>query len=107
MFLRGEICACGGSIDGSSWGGGVDGNDGSSGIANSGGSIVYRSGRGGGSIVFMSGGGGLYRSGLCFGICGVCGGSGGRREEVELVLGYVVRLVLCCAKWEGKLFVTF
>ena len=28
-------------------------------------------------------------------------------EEVELVLGYVVRLVLCCAKWEGKFFVTF
>ena len=39
-------------------------------------------------------------------------GGGGRNvgevvEEVELVLGYVVRLVLCCAKWEGKFFVTF
>ena len=43
---------------------------------------------------------------LCFGIRG-----GGNVvevvEEVELVLGYVVRLVLCCAKWEGKFFVTF
>ena len=28
-------------------------------------------------------------------------------EEVELGVGYVVRLVLCCAKWEGKFFVTF
>ena len=53
-------------------------------------------------------GGGLY-----FGIRGGGGGGGGGGEvgegveEVELVLGYVVRLVLCCAKWEGKFFVTF
>ena len=68
VFVRGEICVCGGSIDGSSWGGGVDRIDGSSDVGDSGGSIVYRSGRGGGSIVFMSSGGGLYRSGLYFGI---------------------------------------
>ena len=59
VFVRGEICVCGGSIDGSSWGGGVDRIDGSSDFGDSGGSSVYRSGRGGGSSVFMSTGVGV------------------------------------------------
>ena len=43
----------------------------------------------------------------CTGVVLYFGIRGEGVEEVELVLGYVVRLVLCCAKWEGKFFVTF